>query len=91
MSRWTSRCDIPFSSTEAEIRIHTVDGKQMIGVEGKGQIFLDNCPYFVYADPPSCCDDSGLHECVPFTDNCRLYGLIEKVSFFLRGEADTWK
>jgi len=90
MSKWTGRDDISFSSSEFSLNVSRIDDKQKIAIEGKGQIFLDNCPYFVDANSPTCYDDSGAHECIPFSEsNCRLYGLIKKVDLFQRGKSET--
>jgi len=51
-------------------------------IEGRGQIFLDKCPYFIAlptaheAPFAMCADESGGGECQPFTEWCRLHQLI---------------
>lgn len=82
MSRWTSRQDILFETNKD--KCHKVSDCPN-RIAGKGQIFLDKCPYFVPqypqdGEPPYalCADESGAGECQPFTEWCRLYQLIEQ-------------
>ena len=82
MSHWTSRQDILFETDND--KCHKVSDCPN-RITGKGQIFLDECPYFVPqypqdGEPPYalCADESGAGECQPFTEWCRLYELIEQ-------------
>lgn len=80
MSRWTSREDIPFETDKN--KCYEVSGCPN-RIAGGAQIFLDKCPYFVPQDDGArpyalCSDESGAGECLPFTEWCRLYELIEQ-------------
>jgi hypothetical protein len=80
MSRWTSRQDILFETDKD--KCHKVSDCPN-RVTGRGQIFLDKCPYFVPQDDGArpyalCADESGGGDCHPFTEWCRLYKLIEQ-------------
>jgi hypothetical protein len=89
MSRWTSRQDILFETDKD--KCHNVSDCPN-RITGKGQIFLDRCPYFVplpdaeKAPFAMCADESGGGECEPFTEWCKLYTLVAQAQANRRKE-----
>jgi hypothetical protein len=84
MGNWTVK-KVPITADSEDVEEH--EGR----IQGQGSVLLDDCPFKQEVTDEAgkvvrieCADDSGIRNCEPDAEDCKLQQWMESVKVFIR-------